>query len=348
MPDIIVSEARLREICQRLFRAGGLSDDHAVRATQSLVWAELRGVSTHGVYWVPASLRRLRGPGANATPDIRPITSAGALEHWDGDDGLGIVVGSLAMDRAIEIAKERGLGCVTVRRSNHFCAGGAYPGQAVNRGMIGIAMSNSSPGVAIHGSNGRVVGNNPIGIGVPAREFPVILDMSAGISSGMRIGAMRRAGIPVPEDWFIASGEPGGRPALVPMGAQDGAGAKGSGIAIMIEALTGVLAVGGMLSNLSAGVGYSPDVSDRSCHTMIAVDPDSLLPGGAFTERMDQMVRELKDTPRAEGVAEICMPGERAWRESQHRASAGIPIPAEVAGQIEDVAQELGVTVAWD
>lgn len=348
MTERVVSEARLREVAFGLFRTAGLSEDHAGRAVQSLVLSDVRGVSSHGVRFLAPSIRRLEGPGANATPDVRPISQAGAMELWDGDYGLGIVVGSVVMDRACELAAERGIGFVTVRHSNHYGAGGGYVSQAVERGFIGVALSNSSLGIAIHGSNGRVIGNNPIALGAPTPSFPLILDMCAGIASGMRIKLMRDAGIPIPENWYVQSEDPDVRPPMVPMGGPDGSGAKGSGIAIMSEVLTGAIAAGGMLADLMRGIGYSKDIPDDSCHTMIAIDPGAVLPEGVFAERMERLVSELKSAPPADGIDEIRLPGEHAWREARYRRKYGIQVPADVVESIEEVAAELGVTVAWD
>ena len=348
MSDVLVSEQPLHDFVTALFRAVGVPEDHANRAARALIWADLRGVASHGVRLVPMNLRRLQNGGAKPKPDIRRISGTGALELWDGDFGLGMVIASLCMERATELATEYGVGWVSAHSGNHLSAAGAYAAEAVARGYVGISLSNSSMSVAIHGSATRSVGNNPMSIGIPTPQYPLILDMSAGISSGGRLGTMRRLGISIPEEWFVAPKEPAGaRPAIVPMGALEGAGAKGSGIAIMIEALTGVIAAGGILSDLMKGVGFSATTPDDSSFTMIALDPRRFLSAEEYAEKADSLVRQLKAVPPALDVEEILLPGERGWREAEHRREHGIPFPEDTIESLEKTAAELGVAPPW-
>ncbi len=348
MPDTLVSERPLHNFVAELFRAVGVSEDHANRAARALIWADLRGIASHGVRLVPMNLRRLQNGGANPQPDIRRISGTGALELWDGDFGLGMVIASLCMERATELANEHGVGWVSARSGNHLSAAGAYAAEVVARGFVGISLSNSSMSVAIHGSATRSIGNNPMAIGFPTPQFPMILDMSAGISSGGRLGTMRRLGIPIPEEWLVAPKEPAGaRPAIVPMGALEGAGAKGSGIAIMIEALTGVIAAGGILGDLMKGVGFSPTTPDDSSFTMIALDPRRFLSAEEYAEKAESLVRQLKAVPPAPDVEEILLPGERGWRETEQRREHGIPLPEDTMESLDTVAVELDVATPW-
>ncbi len=348
MSDRIVSEECLLRIGQDLFQAAGCPPDHSRRAIQALVWADLRGVISHGVRLLAPSVDRVLGGGATARPDIHSISAAGALELWDGDFGLGLVVGSVCMSRACELASENGVGWVAVRRSNHFSAAGAYAAEAVARGYVALSLSNSSLSLALHGGIDGVIGNNPMAIGVPTRNFPMILDMSAGITSGGRAMMMRKAGIPVPDDWFVTPpSDENPRPAWRPMGALQGVGAKGSGLAVIVEALTGVLAAGGILSDLMVGVGYSSETPDNSAHTMVALDPQKFLPSGVFEERIERLITELGAAEPAPGVAEVLMPGQRAWRETLRCRREGIPVSAETVIAIEGAARTLEVAIDW-
>ena len=190
-------------------------------------------------------------------------------------------------------------------------------------------------------------------IGFPTPQFPMILDMSAGISSGGRLGTMRRLGIPIPEEWLVAPKEPAGaRPAIVPMGALEGAGAKGSGIAIMIEALTGVIAAGGhprriLLKAIVRIFSSRPPTPDDSSFTMIALDPRRFLSAEEYAEKAESLVRQLKAVPPAPDVEEILLPGERGWRETEQRREHGIPLPEDTMESLDTVAVELDVATPW-
>jgi len=339
----VVSEERLKTVIGHLLRAVDVPPDHAARAAYVLTTAELRGISSHGVRLVPANIRRILGGAIKARPDIKPVLQAGSLETWDGDFGMGMVCGSLAMDRAIELAANLGTGWVMVRRSNHCAAVGAYAMMAVERGFVGISMSNSSPMMALEGSVSRTIGNNPMAIGAPGPEFPVVLDMAMSVASGARIGMMRRNGKAIPDEWFVAGGDPAGRRIMRPFG-----GPKGSGLAVMVEVITGVLAGGGMLSDQSPGSGFSKSIPDNCCHALIAVNLKALMPEERYESAMRRLVRELKSGERAPGVEEVRLPGERAWRETLKRRREGIPLEEETVQSLEEIAAEIGTAVPWE
>ena len=338
-----IPELRLTAIIRHLFEAVEVVPDHAARAARILTTADLRGVASHGARLVLPNVSRILGGAIRAKPDIRPIARTGPVETWDGDSGMGMVCGSLAMDRAIALADTHGIGCVTVRKSNHLGACAAFVMMAVERGMIGITISNSSPMVAIEGAVSRVIGNNPLAIGAPSPEFPLVLDMAMSIASGGRVAMMRRRGGAIPNEWFVSAGESDHRLAFRPFGA-----AKGSGLAIMMEVLTGVLAGGAILSDLSVGAGFSETLPDKCCHTLIAVNVEAVLAKGHYDAAMIRLVEELKQAPPAPGVKEVLLPGERAWRATLKHRREGIPLEADTVRALEDMAAELGTSIEWE
>jgi len=226
----IVSEDRLNAIAADLLAATGVPDSDATLAARALVFADMRGTTSHGVRLLAANLRRLTGGAANPRPKFETVVALGAIETWDGGCGLGMVCGARAMDRAVELANDHGIGSVLVRRSNHWGASGAYADIAVQSGHFGIAVSNSSPLMAVEGAVVRTIGGNPLAFGAPGPDFPMIFDIAMTVAAGGRVARMRRAGEPVPDEWFIPSSGPDDRPAFRPFG-----GPKGSGLAVMME-----------------------------------------------------------------------------------------------------------------
>jgi len=340
-PARFVSETRLIAIICHLFETAGVPQGHAQLAARVLAVADLRGVSSHGMRLIGYNIHRLQHGGANPRPNIRPVTCFGALEALDGDFGMGMVCASVAMERAIAHAIESGIGCVTVRQSNHCAACGAYALMAVECGLIGIALSNTPPNMAIEGAADRAIGNNPLAIGAPGPDFPVVLDMAMSVASGGRMGTLRRAGKSIPSEWVIMS--PDGKPVMRPFG-----GPKGSGLAVMVEILTGVLAGGAILSQQSPGRGFSATTADNCTQTAIAINLHALVSEDRYNVTIRQLVAELKAVARAPGIEEILLPGERAWQETLRRRAEGIPLEPDVVEMLESLAQELGTAVPWE
>ncbi len=337
----IVAEDRLLSIATNLLRALDVPEDHARRAASILVTADLRGVTSHGVRLLGWNMRRIMGGGVNPRATIREVSNAGAVVILDGDSGLGMSVGSVAMDRAIDIARQFGVGWVMARNSNHYGASGSFALMALEAGMIGISISNCGPMMTIEGTNERAVGNNPFAIAIPTPDFPLVLDMATSVASIGRIGLTRRAGKPVPPEWLVQEKDATGRMVLRHFG-----GPKGSGLAIMTEALTSVLAGGSVLHEIR----FDRDRIEPQgvSHTQIAVNPAAILPDGAFAEHAKRMVDELHAAPPAHGVEEILLPGERAWRETCKHRAEGIPIEPDTVQRLEELGTELGVSIEWD
>lgn len=337
----IVSEDRLKELCVTLLRGLGLPADHARRAAYIMVGADLRGVYSHGVRLLVGNARRIQGGGVNPRAEITEVSGTGAITVLDGDGGLGMAVGSVAMDRAISMAEEHGIGWVMVRNSNHYGASAPFAMMAIERGMIGISVSNCGPMMTIEGTEERTIGNNPLAIGLPTPDFPMVLDMATSVASIGKIGMTRRAGKEIPESWLVKERDDSGHMVLRHFG-----GPKGSGLAIMTEVITGALAGGKILSEIQ----FSRDQEEPHgvTHTQIAINPEAILPDGAFAERAKTMVDELHRAPLAPGFDEILLPGERAWRETVRARSEGIPVDADTVDRFETLASDLGVELDWE
>jgi LDH2 family malate/lactate/ureidoglycolate dehydrogenase len=339
MSDRIITAERLTDITVNLFETCGVSRDHAEKATRIMVLTSLRGVDTHGIRLLPYNLRRLVGGGAKVNPDIRTVSAAGPIEIMDGDWGLGFLCGTVAMERAVEIAREQAIGWVTIRESNHYGASGTFCMLAVEQGMIGLSLTNTPPNMHIAGGISRSIGNNPMAIGAPGPDFPVVLDMAMSVVAGSKIGQASKAGKPIPPEWFLKS--PDGKTVFRPF-----AGPKGSGLAIMIEILTAVLGGGAVLSQ-QGGAGFNKQVADGCSHTQIAIDLRKLIPADEYDDHMRFLVNELHEAETAPGVDEIRLPGERTWKAYQERIVSGIPISTDVIDAIDEAASEVDVSIDW-
>lgn len=322
----------LRRFTTEVFTRHGLSDDDARQIAQDLVEADLRGVDSHGVARIPIYAERLRRKAVNPGPKIRVERTTAAVAHVDGDHGMGFVVGRRAMAEAIAMAQEAGVGLVGIKRSTHYGMAALYVMQAVEAGMIGLAFTNSSPAMPVWGGRSLFLGASPFAAAAPAkRNGAFVLDMAMTVTARgkVRLAAERGEAI-APGIALDAEGRPttDARAAmegvLLPFG-----GAKGSGFAMLMEVMAGVLtgaAFGGDVKSLYFDFSGPQDVG----HLFIAIRPDLFMPKDMFLARMDVLIERAKACPPAAGFEEVMVAGEPEARTRAARALTGIPLSAEV------------------
>ena len=197
-----IDDRALHDFVYQLFAKTGMVKKDAETCADYLVQTNLWGIDSHGVLRVPIYIKRLLSGAMNKAPEMFCINDIGALQLWNGDDGCGYIVGRDAMEKAIAKADDYGIGAVGVTRSNHFGAAALYTRMAVNRGMIGIAMTNVVPNVVAPGGSRPIVGNNPFAVSVPTfGEFPFTLDISLSNVAGGKLLLAIKNGEKIPLDW---------------------------------------------------------------------------------------------------------------------------------------------------
>ncbi len=313
--------------------------------SRALVSASLRGVDTHGVARIPAYLKRIRAGLINTRPEIRSSSPLPFSTVVDGDNAMGPVAASTAVEACMRAADTVGIGAATVRRSNHFGAASVYTVPATARGCIAIAMSPGAPSLAPYGSRAALLGTNPFAIAVPAgRYFPWSLDMAASVAARGHIRRAAQEGRAIPEGWALDSE---GAPTTDPDAALRGlmlpfAGAKGSGIAMMVDILAGVLAgssFAGEVRDWNADFTGPADVG----HFFLVMRIEAFMPLSEFEARMETAIGRLKALPLAEGFEEVTYPGERSGAAEAERRRTGIPLGSEVLRALDELAAELGI-----
>jgi L-2-hydroxycarboxylate dehydrogenase (NAD+) len=325
----------------------GLPTADAARVAELMTEADLTWADAHGIFRLPQYVRRIRAGGFNTKPDITVTKTAAATALVDGDNGMGHLVVSRAADTAIALAREAGVAWVGVRRSNHAGTAGLYAAMPVEHGMIGLysAVANANH-MAVWGGSELLLGTNPLGIAVPSAEGPVVLDMATTIVSYGTVKKYALAGRDMPEGWLIDR-ETGGaltdprrsaQGLLLPIG-----GYKGSGLAIMLGLLAGVL----------NGAAFGRDVVDFNAddasatntgHFMVALDVARFMPLATFMAETDRHLRDLSQSQRMPGVDDIRLPGDRRRECRAERLRDGVPLPAALLGQLDALARDLGVT----
>jgi LDH2 family malate/lactate/ureidoglycolate dehydrogenase len=337
--DAIAAES----FAQRLLLAHGLPEADANIVAGCLVSADLRGVDTHGLARLPIYLDRLRRGLINARPALLPQRVTPVAAALDGENGFGFVVGTRAMNEAIEIAREYGLGLVCVRRSTHFGMAASYVLQALDAGLVSLVFSNASPAMPPWGGRKGLLGTNPFAAGAPGNP-PFLLDMSTAVAARGKIRRAERRGEAIPLGYAL---DADGRATTDAAAALAGVvlpvgGYKGSGLSMLMDILGGVL----------TGAAFAGDVGDQYKvferpqdvgHFFLTLKPDLFVSQNEYLARMETLVRRVREAPKADGFTEILLPGEPETRHEHHRRRSGIPYSASEVDALQQEAAKAGV-----
>lgn len=337
--------ASLARFTTDIFVAAGLSLDHAMIEAENLIHAELRGHAAHGVTRIPIYTKRLDCGVVNRTPNLRIEERSASVAIVHGDNGPGAVVSDFAMKEAIRRAQSNGSGVVVARNSNHNGPCSYYSIQATDLSLIGASSTNAPVSMTVWGSRGRALGTNPLSVGVPAGRHPAILvDMASSVIARGKIVEAAKRGERIPEGMALS---PDGSPTTDAKTAEAGvvlpfAGPKGSGIAILVDLLCGVLS-GAAFSKLVNNLYNEFKEPQNNGHFFLAVDPELFMPREEFLARVDQFIDLLKDTPLAQGFDQILMPGEPELQREANSRRTGISIPRNVVDEITSIGTSYGI-----
>jgi ureidoglycolate dehydrogenase (NAD+) len=334
----------LQAWCSALLAAAGLEEDAASTVAETLVATSLRGVDSHGVARLPIYVERLRAGVLNGAPRPRVDRRDGAVAVVDGDAGPGQIAGLFATDLSVELAREFGVGAVSVHSSNHYGAAGIYAARAARAGMIGLSTTNADPLAVPFGGASKALGTNPIAFAAPAADGVFVFDMATSQVAANKVFNARDEGRAIPEGWAVdesgaAITDPSEFYAVVPLG-----GYKGYGLALMVEVLSGVLAgaavthgVAGLFANLERPQGLG--------HFHLALDPERTVGRERFASVLSGLLDELRAIPPAPGFEEVLVAGDPEERAERERRAGGIPLPDALAAKLEALSGELGVPV---
>ena len=345
--DTTIAVEALRQFVVDAFERAGLTPADARTGADVLVMTDAWGVFTHGTKLLRGYLRRLKAGGLHPQGQPRVAAEGPGWAMIDGDSSLGQVTSVFAMQTAISKARNCGIAYAGVRNSCHFGAAGYYAWLAAREGLIGLSMANDKPSVAAPGSRGGVTGSNPIAYAVPAgKHRAMLLDMSVATVAGGKVYAARTRGEKIPNTWLVgADGRPTTDPAGYPeVGAlQPAAGHKGYGIALLIETLAGLLS--GAAVTASVGNWLWDDGTQPTHHgaAFLAIDINAMMPAGIFRQRIEAMVDEIHQAPRADGVARVYIPGEMEWERYEIATKNGIALPSDVVASLQEAAVMVGL-----
>lgn len=341
---VVVAADALRAFAGAAFAAAGLADEHARAVADVLVWANLRGVDTHGVSRMPRYVDMLRNGDMNPAPRWSLAVDVPAAMVLDADRAPGPSAMTHAARLAADRARIAGISMALVRGTTHTGPLGYYTSLVAREGMAAVAMSASGPNMAYHGARAAGVATNPISIAVPGEgASPLVVDMATSVISLGRIMSARRLGETLPAGVAIdRNGNPSTDPKVaeipLPLG-----GPKGSGLSLMMECVVSLLAGNPIIS--AALEGTPEGLRHTQNGLVIAIDIAKFGSTDAFRAEVARLVRDVKALPADPDAGGILMPGERGDRVFARRSREGIPLPRPVHAELQALSAALGVAL---
>jgi L-2-hydroxycarboxylate dehydrogenase (NAD+) len=350
----------LREFSTRVFIHFGVPKSDATQAADVLASADLRGIDSHGVARLYSYFGLLSEGLINPKPKIQTVRSTASTATVDGDNGLGLVVGPQANQIAMDMAEKAGSGWVSVRNTNHYGIAGYYVLKALERDLIGWAMTNSTKLVTPLWGAERMLGTNPIAIAFPGKEEPaIVIDMATCAAAYGKIEMARRKGEEIPRGWAIdTSGRGTTNPddipaggALLPLGSdRERGGHKGYALAMMVDILCGVLS-GANWGPFTPPFALRLEFPKRSVgkgigHFFGAMRIDGFIDADEFKRQVDDYVRTFRATKPAPGTNGPLIPGDPEREAEKLRREKGVPLVLPVVEDLREISKKTGVPFA--
>jgi ureidoglycolate dehydrogenase (NAD+) len=340
--NIIVKAQTLKDFATSIFSACNISSEDALKWADVLVWANLRGVDSHGVLRIPRYIETIKNGNIKARPNITIEKKDGAIAVLDCDAAPGPIGMSRAMEEAMQRANEVNIGWCIAKNITHTGAIGYYAQIAAKEGMAGIIMIASRPMMAYHGARVAGLSTNPLAIAVPGGTHPpLVVDMSTSTVSMGKVLEARDAGESIPDGWAMdkngnMTNDPNSASILMPLG-----GAKGSSLSLMFECLVSLMGANPLIASLIKP-GADPS-GFRQNGLAIAINVSAFVDINNYRNEVDLLASAIKSLPRAEGVEEIYAPGERGDAILVERTKNGIPLPQGTWERLSQSASTLGI-----
>lgn len=335
-----ITAAQARQWGVTLLKKCNLNEQEAEIVADVLISANLRGIDTHGIVMIRHYARRFTRIKTRPVSVLKENDSTCLV---DAGDNYGILAAHFAMNKAIEKAKKHGAGVASVRNSNHFGAAAQYALMAAENGCAGISTTGAGARIPPWGGAKTFLGNNPIAIAVPGKEYPIVLDMALSVVAYQKIVTFAREGWPLPEGWaYDAKGQnttdhqAAIDGMLTPMG-----GYKGVGLSVLTDLLCGALSQSRFADTIKSIEEYD---SPRGVgHFFIAVNIAEFLPLDMFLSIVSAYSERFHAIPLRQGEERLYMPGEIEHLNYRDRIVNGFPLSSSAIQQLDDVSDEFEV-----
>jgi len=337
----------LQQFIENALTSQGLPQADAHKVSQLMAEADLQGSDGHGIIRLPQYIKRIQAGGINKHPKIRVVHERSAMAVVDGDNGMGHLVVSRAVDLAIEKASEAGVAGVSTRFSNHAGPASLYSRRPLQHNMLGLyfAVGNANH-LPPWGGMDMLLSTNPISAGIPtAEEPPVVLDMATTVAAYGKVKAKAKRGEMMPQGWMIdRQGQPlldpnkSGEGFLLPIGEH-----KGYGLALIVGLLAGTLGGAAMGRDV---VDFNADhvTVTNTGQAILVIDLAAFGDPDHFKHQVDKLVRDIRNSDRLPGVERIWLPGEQSHNKRERYTTQGIPVAPTLVSELNALAAEWGIT----
>ena len=296
-----------------IFLKHNLSKDHANISAEALINAELVGAYGHGLSRLKMYCDRISKKVINPKPEIKIKKISQSISHIDANNSIGFVAADIAIKTAIKNAKKTGIGLVAVKNSGHYGLSGYYAEQAVRKNLISMIYTNAPPAIAPFGAIKALFGTNPICFGAPTNsKVPFILDASVSIINRGKIRVASRDGKNIPKGVALDKfGEPTINAKKALAGVQlPIAGFKGSGLAWMVDVLSGVFTGGNHGGKVKDP--FDDFTGPQNVGHLFIVMKSNLFVKN-FKKRFQENIKRIKKLPKFKGIKNIMYPGENKF-----------------------------------
>ena len=345
--NIIINRHALEEKVLQILGTLNVSCEDAKLIADTLIQAEVWGVTSHGLLRLEHYVRCLQSGGILPDAKFTVEQQCGNWVRASANGGLGIPASCKATELVIKMAKEHGIAIVNLKESHHNGAEGVYAHAIAKEGMIGMVMSTGNPIMAVTGSAVATIGNNPFAYAVPAGKYDTLMmdvAMSAVADGKVQVAKatgkllepgciLDKEGKPsvVPDD-YLSGG------VLLPFGAH-----KGYGLSVMVECMAGIMS-GAALTHEIDSWNKKPGHCGNTGHMFMAMDISKMMPVADYERSVETMIEQFKSAKRAEGVAEIFYPGELEHRRAAQAGDMVSLLPSTWE-KLELAAQYTGITL---
>ena len=326
-----MNKNKLKNIIKKIFKKYGLNDKHSTISANALINAELVGAPSHGLSRLKMYCDRISKKVINPKAKIKVKKISQSIAHVNGNNSIGFVAADTAIKIAIDNAKKTGIGLVAVKNSGHYGLSGYYAEQAVKKGLVVMVFTNAPPAVAPHGALKSLFGTNPICFGSPTgSKVPFILDTSISMINRGKIRVAAREGTKIPEGVAL---DKFGKPTIDAKKALEGvqlpiAGFRGSGLAWMVDILSGVLTGGNHAGRVKDP--FTDFSGPQNIGHLFFVLKPNLFVGNSFNKRIKDNIKTIKRLPKIKGVKEILYPGQNKFNRYKNNLKKEIKITKNV------------------
>ena len=333
-----IPRKKLNVLIVNIFKKYRLNHKHAKICADTLINAELVGAPSHGLSRLKMYCDRISKKVINPRPKIKVKKISQSITHINAKNSIGFVAADMAIKEAIKNAKKTGIGLVAVKNSGHYGLSGYYAEQAVRKNLIAMIFTNAPPAVAPHGALKSLFGTNPICFGTPSgSKIPFILDTSISMINRGKIRVAAREGKKIPEGVAL---DKFGKPTTDPKKALEGvqlpiAGFRGSGLAWMVDILSGVLTGGNHAGRVKDP--FTDFSGPQNIGHLFFVMKPNLFVGNSYLKRIKDNIRTIKKLPKIKGIKEILYPGQNKFDRFKSNEKKEIFISTSVKKDLEDL-----------